>query len=231
MIKLRKLIVSVIAITSLAFSAHSFEGFSVGAVYSSADFSTTGNETTDNGDGTLRNQTTKKNGSADYGSYFGEYTFAQGSTLGIEFIPGDAEIGKASRTQTAPATGGADQDGSGLLTAKATASDHMTFYFEPTWMMNDKFGVYVKGGASKVTITPSYTEAADIIQSTYAAQDVWGVMTGIGAKMYMGNFFVKVEHVDTEYGEYAFQSTTGDKNVITADIEQEATRVALAYNF
>ena len=113
----------------------------------------------------------------------------------------------------------------------AQVSDHTTLYVEPTFMMSDTFGFYLKGGAAKVTVTPSYTETADVIQSTYNAKDVYGVMTGIGAKFYMGNMFVKLEHVETEYGAYTFQSTTGDQNTITADIEQEATRVALAYNF
>ena len=79
--------------------------------------------------------------------------------------------------------------------------------------------------------TPKYTETADVIQSTYNSKDVYGVMTGFGAKYYMGNMFVKLEHVETEYGTTTFQSTTGDLNNISADINQEATRIAIAYNF
>ena len=227
--KIRNMLVAVIAITSLTFSAQSFEGFSIGTVYSQADFSTQGTENSNAVGVSVTNKVTKT-GTADFGSVFAEYTFAQGSTLGLEYIPGDAEIGKASRTQTAPFDT-STQDGSGLLTAKAEVSDHYTFYAEPTYMMSDKFGVYVKGGASRVTITPSYTEAADIIQSTYNSQDVWGVMSGYGAKMYMGNLFAKIEYVETEYGEYAFTSTTGDLNTIHANIDVEATRVAIGYNF
>jgi hypothetical protein len=231
MTKLRNMLVAMIAIFALTTSAHSFEGYSVGVIYSDANFDTSGSETTIASGSAMQEKKLSKSTGADYGSLFGEYTFSQGSSIGIEYIPGDADLGKASRTQTAPVAGGAGEDGSGVITAKATASDHVTLYVEPTWMMNETFGVYLKGGASKVTITPSYTEAADIIQSTYSSQDVWGVMQGIGAKMYMGNFFFKLEHITTEYGEYVFQSTTGDKNTIKADIEQDATRVALAYNF
>jgi hypothetical protein len=233
MTKLRNMIIAAIAIVALPFSAHSFEGLSIGTVYSMADFDTSGTETVDAGLGVNKHNSVTKSGSADYGSLFAEYTFAQGTSLGIEYIPASAEIGKANRTQTAPVSGGASEDGSGLLSVKAKASDHISLYVEPTFMMSDAFGVYVKGGASKVTITPQVAEPGgqDIIQSTYAAQDVYGTMMGIGAKYYWGNMFVKLEHVTTEYGEYAFQSTTGDKNTITADIEQTATRVALAYNF
>ena len=234
MIKLRNMLMTVIAITSLSFSAHAFEGFSVGAIYSSADFSTTGTETAPgNTAGTNDIAKVTKGGGAEFGSIFGEYTFAQGTTLGIEYIPGDAEIGKASRTQTnsVAAFRGAGEDGGGKLTVSATASDHITFYAEPTYMVNPVFGIYVKGGASNVTITPKFTEENDIIQSTYASQDVWGVMTGIGAKAYYGNWFAKLEYVETEYGEFAVTSTTGDKNTVTADIDVEATRLAIAYNF
>ena len=231
MIKLRNMIVGVIAITSITFSAFAFEGFSVGVMYSGTDFSTSGSESTDTLGGVSRTVKTSKNGSADVGSIFAEYTFAQGSTIGIEHIPGSAELGKGTRTQTAPVLGGAGEDGSGLITAKAEISDYTTFYAEPTVMLSDRFGVYVKGGASHVTVTPKYTEAADIIQSTYNSQDVWGVMTGVGAKVYSGNFFAKVEYVETEYGTYSFTSTTGDLNTVQADVDTEATRFALGYNF
>ena len=230
MIKLRNIVIGAIAITSITFSAFAFEGFSVGVLYSGTDFSTSGSESTDTLGGVSRTVKTSKSGSADVGSIFAEYTFAQGSTFGIEHIPGSAEIGSGSRTQAAPFDTGT-QDGSGLLSVKAEISDYTTFYAEPTIMLSDRFGVYVKGGASHVTVTPTFTEAADIIQSTYPAQDVWGVLTGVGAKVYSGSFFAKVEYVETEYAKYSVTSTTGDLNTITADIDTEATRFAVGYNF
>jgi hypothetical protein len=218
-------------LVSFSSSAMAFEGFSIGATYSNTDFSTKGNETTvANNTGALEVNSTTKTGSEDVGAIFAEYTFAQGSTIGIEYIPGEAEIGKASRTQTNIAATPAN-DASGTITAKATISEYTRIYVEPTWMANDRFGVFVKGGAAHLSVQPSYTETADVIQSTYKSEDVWGVMYGFGAKAYFGNAFIKAEYLETEFGTYSHQSTTGNKNKITADVDMEETRVSIGYNF
>ena len=214
----------------MSFSTHTFafEGFSVGALYSSLDFSTTGSESSEGAVGTgLRTQTTTKTGSADIGAVFAEYTFSQGTTIGVEHTSGSAEIGKASRTNGN--TGGGN---TGTVTASASIADPTTFYVEPTWMANDNFGIYIKGGATRVTVQPK--EAADssnLVTSTYGNKDVWGIMTGIGAKAYYNNFFIKAEYVEREFETYSFTSTAGQKNTITADIDTEETRIAIGYNF
>ena len=180
-------------LVSFSSSAFAFEGFSIGATYSNIDYSTTGSERTNGVDGSGAAAvigTTTKTGSADIGSFFAEYTFSQGSTIGIESISGDAEIGKGSRTSTTP---------SGTVTVKAIASDPITLYVEPTWMMNDKFGVYLKGGVTEVTVTPTITDAGNVTESTYTSKDLYGFMSGVGAKFYAGNFFVKAEYVETDF--------------------------------
>ena len=215
---------------SFSTSAFSFEGFSIGATYSNTDFSTKGNETTAKAtDDGLEVNSTTKTGSEDVGAMFAEYTFAQGSTIGIEYIPGEAELGKGSRAQVNEADSGNDADGT--ITAKATISEYTRIYVEPTWMANDRFGIFVKGGAAHLSVQPSYTETADTIQSTYKSEDVWGVMYGVGAKAYFGNVFLKAEYLETEFGTYSHQSTTGGKNKITADIDMEETRISIGYNF
>ena len=183
-------------LVSFSSSAMAFEGFSIGATYSNTDFSTKGNETTgaDN-TGALEVNSTTKTGSEDVGAIFAEYTFAQGSTIGIEYIPGEAEIGKASRTQANTESQTPANDASGTISAKATISEYTRIYVEPTWMANDRFGVFVKGGAAHLSVQPSYTETADVIQSTYKSEDVWGVMYGFGAKAYFGNAFIKAEYL------------------------------------
>jgi len=95
--------------------------------------------------------------------------------------------------------------------------------------MNEKFGVYVKGGASRVTVNSLESQTSTTISGTYGNKDVWGTTYGVGAKYYMGNTFIKVESMKTEYGTVSLNSTT-NKN-ITADVESEATTFALGYNF
>ena len=214
----------------MSFSTHAFafEGFSVGALYSSLDFSTTGSESSEGAvSAGLRTQTTTKTGSGDIGAVFAEYTFSQGTTIGVEHTSGSAEIGKASRTNGN--TGGGN---TGTVTASASIADPTTFYVEPTWMANDSFGIYVKGGATRVTVQPKeVADSANLVNSTYGNKDVWGIMTGIGAKAYYNNFFIKAEYVEREFETYSFTSTTGNKNTINADVDTEETRVSIGYNF
>ena len=208
-------------LVSFSSSAMAFEGFSVGATYSSLDFNTSGYETRVQTISLAEKNSTSKSGSGDVGSIFAEYTFSQGSTIGIESISGSTEIGKGSRTES-----------SATITVSAAVSDPLTFYVEPTWMANDSFGIYLKGGATRVSLTPKeVADAGNHVTSTYGSQDVWGIMTGIGAKAYYNNFFVKAEYVETEYETYSFQSTTGNKNSITANVDTEETRVSIGYNF
>ncbi|MDA9073170.1 outer membrane beta-barrel protein [Pelagibacteraceae bacterium] len=216
---------------SFSTSVYSFEGFSVGAIFSSMDFSTAGQETTDGpvGDGVNEVTKTTKTGSADKYAYFGEYTFAQGTSIGIEMIEGTATLGSASRTATSSV---ANAGTAGTVTADAKISDPITFYVEPTFMINDVFGVYLKGGATTVSVEPKETaDTASATASTYKSQDVVGLMTGYGAKYYYGNFFAKLEYVETDFETYSHTSTTGNKNTITADVDTEETRIGIGYNF
>lgn len=225
--KITKILLSVITAVGISTSSYAFEGFSLGAVYSSGDFDTAGKELKGIAGGT--SETVKGNVSedVDFGSVFAEYTFAQGSTIGIEYIPGAADVGAKSRTQTQTNS----QNASGTVTAKGEVSDHFTLYVEPTMMMTDTFGFYVKGGASRVTVNSLESQTSTTISSVYGNQDVWGVTYGAGVKAYMGNFFAKVEHMETEYGTVSLTSTAGNLNTVTADIEQTATRLAIGYNF
>ena len=107
MSKLKNIMISLAALVAMTSYSFAFEGLSTGTVYTDADFDTSGPETTDAGGGVLQKKSTSKSGSAEYGSVFVEYTFAQGSTLGIEHIPGDADLGKGSRVQAAAGAGAA----------------------------------------------------------------------------------------------------------------------------
>jgi opacity protein-like surface antigen len=216
---------------SFSTSVYSFEGFSVGAIFSSMDFSTAGQETTDGPitDGVAEVTKTTKTGSADKYAYFGEYTFAQGTSIGVEMIDGTATLGSGKRTATSSV---ADAGTAGTVTVDAKISDPITFYVEPTFMINDVFGVYLKGGATTVSVEPKETaDAGGATASTYKSQDVVGLMTGYGAKYYYGNFFAKLEYVETDFETYSHTSTTGNKNTITADVDTEETRIGIGYNF
>ena len=224
---IRNMLFAVIAITALTNPLLAFEGLSFGGVYSMATFDTSGSET----EGTTGNTangnektSTKISKDVDYASYFAEYTFSQGSTIGIEYIPGEAELGTKTRTDAATT----DDADDGVYKAKAAVSDHITFYVEPTMMLSDTFGVYVKGGMSKVDI-----KTQEVLQSASVYPDVtvYGQMMGFGAKAYRGQFFAKLEYVETDYGEIVITSVAGNRNTVRATPDMEATRIAIGYNF
>ena len=233
MIKLRNMLITAIAIVGLTTHVSAFEGWSVGATYSTNDFSTSGSgsKARDSGSGTTANgidaQSTSVTKDVDIASFFAEYTFAQGSSFGIEYIPGEGDLGAKTRTDTASDANEVTDD-SGDYTGKATLSDHYMMYAEPTWMMSDTFGVYAKGGFAKVTVETNEVSPAG--NSTYGNQDVYGVATGFGAKFYMGNFFLKAEMLDVDYGEVSILSSTGE-TTISAEPEADRTNFSLGYNF
>mgnify|MGYP001460106826 CR=1 FL=1 len=226
-----KKITTLFGALALLFSSSSvfaFEGFSIGMIYGDTEFTTKGKEFDVKGVGGATAEVTTGTAPVkqeDVYSYFLEYTTGQGTTIGIEQIPDSAVVGTKSRTLDPRAN---TDDDSGTTTAKGEVSDHTTYYVEPTIMLSEGFGVYLKGGAANVTVATKETMATN---SAYGDQDVWGVMQGFGAKAYRGNLFVKLEYVETEYGKVTLQSTAGNKNVIEADIDSEATRLAIGYNF
>ena len=229
MTKINKLIVAIIASLFMSVSAMAFEGFSIGIIGGTTDFDTTGNEYTVNTDQGIETNAGTASKSVDVGSFFAEYTVAQGSTFGIEVVPDTAEIGAKSRVDSNNA---ADTSDDGTYTAKANISDHVTVYVEPTFMMNEQFGIYVKGGASRVTVESKESIAFGADSSTYGNVDVWGVMYGAGIKLVSeSGLFGKIEATKTEYGTVTLNSTTGGGNTITADPEAEAARIAIGYNF
>jgi len=229
MTKINKMIIAITAVLFMSASAMAFEGFSVGVIGGTTDFDTTGNEYTAQTDTTTETNAGSATGSVDVGSFFAEYTVAQGSTFGIEVVPDTAEIGAKSRTDSNNA---ADTSDDGTYTAKANISDHVTVYVEPTFMMNEQFGVYLKGGAARVTVESKESIAIGADSSTYGDVDVWGVMYGAGIKLVSeSGLFGKIEATKTEYGTVTLHSTTGGKNTITADPEAESARIAIGYNF
>ena len=233
-------LIGILSALSLMASPAFADGMSIGIIGNFADFKTKGYEKEggsggggDSPAGTQEVTNASITKGINYASFFAEYMVGpdQGfnMTFGLERIPDEAEIGATSRTD---ANDSDDTSDDGTYTAKAQISDHTSIYFEPTLMANEYFGVYFKGGGTRIKVSSQESLANGANSSTYGDENVFGIMYGLGLKgITPWGIGVKLEGVKTEYGTVTLHSTTGNKNVISADPTQESIRLALFYNF
>ena len=237
--KLKKIITAVLVTFALFLSAFVTSSamagsYAIGIIGATGQAETKGHEQegSTTGSDNERNSTTIKEGLL-YGSIFAEYTFGEmyGMTLGVSYTPMDRSLGAKSRTDTvSDAT--EDSTDTGTYTAAANISEHATIYIEPTFMPTDNFGLYLKGGVSRVIVNSLETIALGTDSSAYGDETVLGGMYGLGAKVvHDGGLMFKLEYTKTIYETVSMTSTTGNKNTISADPEIEAVRLAIGYKF
>jgi len=153
-------------------------------------------------------------------------------TFGVSYTPMDTEIGTKSRTDTTLEDTTNADNSTGTYTAKADISSHATIYIEPTFMPNDNFGVYLKGGVSRVVVNSLESITLGEDSSAYGNETVFGGMYGLGAKIvHDSGLMFKLEYTKTIYETVKMTSTSGNKNIISADPEIEAFRLAIGYQF
>ena len=210
--------------------------YAIGIIGATGKVDTSGSETEGGGDGEVTTATEQEG--LLYGSLFAEYTFGEmyGLTLGASYTPVDSSIGAQSRTDTQTASDTLDtargSDDSGTYTAKADISNHATIYIEPTFMPTDNFGLYLKGGVSRVVVNSLESIALGDDSSAYGDETVTGRMFGLGAKVvHDSGLLFKLEYTKTIYETVKMTSTSGNKNIISADPEIEALRLAIGYKF
>ena len=206
--------------------------YAIGVIGATGKVDTKGSETEGTGDGEKTETTAQE--AILYGSLFAEYTFGEmyGLTLGVSYTPMDRSLGAKSRTDTNVATKPDTLDDDGTYTAKADISNHATIYIEPTFMPTDNFGLYLKGGVSRVIVNSLESIALGDDSSAYGDETVLGGMFGLGAKVvHDSGLMFKLEYTKTIYETVKMTSTSGNQNTISADPEIEAFRLAIGYQF
>ena len=234
---MKKLIISIVVAFGLFLSAFVTSSamagsYAIGIIAATGKADTSGHETEGTGD--KEKTSTSISEGLLYGSLFAEYTFGEmyGMTLGVSYTPMDRSIGAKSRTDTNTATKPDTLDDDGTYTAKADISNHATIYIEPTFMPTDNFGLYLKGGVSRVIVNSLESIALGDDSSVYGDETVLGGMFGLGAKVvHDSGLLFKLEYTKTIYETVKMTSTTGNKNIISADPEIEAFRLAIGYQF
>ena len=235
-IKLRKTITSVVValgffLSTFVTSSAMAGSYAIGIIGATGKVDTSGSETEGTGDKETTSTTVQEG--ILYGSIFAEYTFGEmyGLTLGVSYTPMDRALGTKSRTDTQSNIKETSND-SGTYTAKADISNHATIYIEPTFMPTDNFGLYLKGGVSRVIVNSLESIALGDDSSAYGDETVTGRMFGLGAKVvHDSGLLFKLEYTKTIYETVKMTSTSGNKNIISADPEIEAFRFAIGYQF
>ena len=187
-IKLKKTITSVVValgffLSTFVTSSAMAGSYAIGIIGATGKVDTSGSETEGGGDG--ENTETTIQDDILYGSLFAEYTFgeAYGFTVGASYTPMDIKLGTKARTDTTSEDTTNADNSTGTYTAKADISGHATIYIEPTFMPTDNFGLYLKGGVSRVIVNSLENIALGDDSSAYGDETVYGGMLGLGAKV------------------------------------------------
>tara|TARA_B110001452_G_C15217748_1_gene422239 strand:+ start:7 stop:687 length:681 start_codon:yes stop_codon:yes gene_type:complete len=225
-----KKIITLLALVLFASSAQAGQ-FGVGVTGNIAAIAAQGTEADKNGaaDDSGRSATASNN--AFVGSVFAEYSMDNGFTLGVNHIPGSADISakKFTRVDVSQnaASGGAGSDDR-TNTAQAEIENYMSVYAE----IPLHAGMYVKGGYVEMDVNT--LETSNLAGAgTYGNQTVDGLQWGLGYRSSFGsNGFYKVEGSHTEFDTLTINQSTTDKgNRITADLDVTQVTLALGYNF
>ena len=221
-----KLFISTILLVGL-FSVPSMSDIRVGVGFADTSVDANGTETLHNSSGGAAskgtngdNASTSVSADTTVGHLFVEKTFSNGVALGVDYIPGDADI-SAEQTRTDD-----DADTTGDNKASAHVSDHVTFYAMAP-LGDSPF--FIRGGITSLTVNTTENLATG---STYGNKDINGVTAGIGAHLERDSgLFVRVEANVSEYEDMTFTSTATLANTIEADINTAEMRLSVGKSF
>jgi hypothetical protein len=218
---MKKLAISILASMFLAtstFAGGMTVGVSGGLIQVNAD----GTETTTAGDiASADNVVVIPSVFAEYNSDF------MGLTLGLEFIPGSADVSEQAKTRSESAQGVSGTDSTGTVTRKAQAEieNVRTIYAE---MPIGSDGFFLKAGYTMFDLNT--LETAPTSGGTYGnTTDVDGYVIGAGVKLDMSPYVVKFGVEMADYEEISLTSTTSNK--IEADLDTVQAKLSLGYSF
>ena len=222
---MKKLVLSVLFLLGLV--ANSYANTSVGLTFSTGDVDSTVKDDID------RNGTTDttKNLSNDimFASIFFERAVNDNLSVGLDFIPFEAEFESRKTTQSstkAKGAGAAPQT-SGINKGTADVSKHLTFYLQPQKEITDGLKVFGTVGLVKADVESQVQSISSTNKTVDQSLD--GLKLGLGLKKETGVGFVKVEYSETDYDEIS--ATTSNDTKVTADIDTKILSLSLAKSF
>ena len=162
-----------------------------------------------------------------FGSIFLERELDNGLTVGLDFIPFEAEFESRSTTQVSLKDSSTTTSGTNKGTADV--SKHLTLYVQPTLKELDN--------GSKLFATLGYVRAdvESLVQSVSSTdktveQTLDGFKFGVGMKRDIGaNGFFKLELNRTDYDDIS--ATTSNSTKVTADIDTTVLGLSVGKSF
>ena len=220
---MKKLVLSILFL--LSFVTASYAQVSVGLTVSMADVQSGLKDDIDNNGST----DTTKNISNDvtFGSIFFEKAINDNMSVGIDFIPFEAEFDSRSTTQSSlkAKTDGAATSGTNKGTADV--SKHLTFYLQPQREIRDGLKVFGTLGLVKADVE-SLVQSVSSTDKT-VEQSLDGMKLGLGLKKETGIGFIKLEYSQTDYDDVSV--TTSNSTKVTADIDTDILALSVAKSF
>ena len=201
--------------------------FAIGVSVSDNTLDTAGKEDVDN-NGTID---ATKNVTDDFavGSIFAEFTNMGekfGVTLGLDYIPFDADIDKRSISQTSMTT--SNTVTSGTNSVSGSVEDHFTIYIQPGFMIKPNTMLYGTLGYASATVNGKSTSLTHT--NINKDQDLEGTKIGVGVKhVYDNGIFVKADYAETDYDVVSF--TTSNNTKATADLDNKSYGLSIGKQF
>ncbi len=219
---MKKLVLSILFL--LGFVVNSYATGTVGITLSSADIKSTVKDDIDS-NGTTD---TTKNISNDlsFASVFFEKAINDNISVGIDFIPFEAEFDSRSTTQTS-LKGKGSSTTSGTNKGNVDVSRHLTFYVQPQKEVRDGLKVFATLGFVRA-------DADSKVQSVSSSdkdvsQTLEGTKLGLGLKKETGFGFIRLEYNETDYDDISV--TTQNNTKVTADIDTDIMALSVGKSF
>ena len=209
----------------LGFATTSYAQVSVGFTISSADVESTVKDDIDS-NGTT--DTTKElSNDLVFGSIFFEREVNENMSVGIDFIPFEAEFESRSTTQSSlkAKTDGAATSGTNKGTADV--SKHLTFYIQPQREIRDGLKVFGTLGLVRADVESKVQSVSSTDKTVDQSLD--GLKLGLGLKKATDAGFIKLEYSQTDYDDIS--ATTSNNTKVTADIDTNILSLSVAKNF
>ena len=222
---MKKLVLSIIFL--LGFSTTAYATGSVGFTISNADVNSGLKDDIDSNGTTDTTQNVSNE--VTFASIFFEKAVNDNLSLGLDFIPFEAEFESRSTTQQSSKAkaAGASPQTSGTNKGTADVSRHLTFYVQPQIEVRDGLKVFGTLGLVNATVESRLQSISSTDKDI--SQSLDGTKLGLGLKKETGFGFIKLEYSETDYDNISATTTNATK--ITADIDTEILGLSVGKSF